>query len=303
MFTMHDLQPLPDLDTAPLFAPLHAELLALLRALPPSAWDAPTVAGSWRVRDVAAHLLDGQLRVLAAHRDGHVLGAGEPVHSYADVVALIQRLNAEGVAAGRHWSARLLTDLLAVTGEWLSAFETALDPEAPATFPVAWAGESASTNRFDTAREYTEQWHHQMQIRLAVGERGQPAILLAERFAGPLFETAVRALPHAYRATEAAEGTTVVVHVDSAPPDASDASDASDAPCWHRAWTLARTRDGWRLHAGAIDRPTARVSGAAAAWWRLFFNAMPPDEASRAFAVEGDAALAQPLRATRSVMV
>jgi hypothetical protein len=49
--------------TALLFAPPHAELLALLRGLAPAQWDAPTVAGAWRVPDVAAHLLDGDLRM------------------------------------------------------------------------------------------------------------------------------------------------------------------------------------------------------------------------------------------------
>ncbi len=53
----------------------------------------------------------------------------------------------------------------------MSTFVTALDPDAPALFAVAWAGESQSDNRFDTAREYTERWHHQMQIREGVGAR------------------------------------------------------------------------------------------------------------------------------------
>ncbi|MBL8022555.1 MAG: hypothetical protein JNM27_22950 [Leptospirales bacterium] len=39
--------------------------------------------------------------------------------------------------------------------------------EGPAVFPVAWMGESKSTNRADFAREYTEKWYHQQQIRLA----------------------------------------------------------------------------------------------------------------------------------------
>jgi hypothetical protein len=75
---MPDLFPLPPLETAPLFPDLHGELLSLLRALESGDWERPTVAGAWRVRDVAAHLLDGDLRKLAAHRDGHVLSAGQP---------------------------------------------------------------------------------------------------------------------------------------------------------------------------------------------------------------------------------
>src|SRR5262249_21435604 len=156
--------------------------------------------------------------------------------SYDDVVALIQRLNREGVAAGRHSSGRLLIDLLAVTGEWMHTFLADLDMEARALFPVAWAGEAESTNLFDTAREYTERWHHEMQIRTALGDRGQGVALLSEQFAVPLIETAVRVLPHAYRNAEASDDSTVVIGIE-----------ASD---WERAYTLRREANEWRLYAG-----------------------------------------------------
>jgi hypothetical protein len=282
------LAPLPPLDTAPLFSELHAELLALLRALNPADWEQPTVAGAWRVRDVAAHLLDGELRTLAAHRDGHALPAEGPVVTYDDVVRLIQRLNAGGVAFGTRLSPRLLTDLLDVTGRWMSTFVTALDPDAPALFAVAWAGESQSDNRFDTAREYTERWHHQMQIREGVGARGEPSVLLAPKYLVPLLETSVRVLPHAYRAVAAAEGTTVTLRVVADPP---------------RGWTLRREAADWRVYRGEATRPTARVSSEPDALWRLFFNALPVGKAPQAFAVEGPQELVAPLFHARSAMV
>ena len=283
------LLPLPLLDTAPLFTPLHAELIGLLRTLQPADWEAPTFAGTWRVRDVAAHLLDGDLRVLAAHRDGHAPAPGEPVHSYADVVGLITRLNASGVAFGARLSPRLLVDLLEVTGRWMADFVVKLDPEGPALFPVAWAGEAASTNRFDTAREYTERWHHQMQIRTAVGPLGRPSLLLAPRFLQPLLETSVRVLPHAYRAVVAPEGTTVTLCV---------AHGALSA-----AWTLRREEATWQLYRGEIDDPTARVRAAPDILWRLFFNALSVSDAADTVAVDGDSALVAPLLRARSVMV
>jgi len=285
---MPALAPLAPLDTAPLFPDLHAELLALLRALNPADWERPTVAGAWRVRDVAAHLLDGELRVLAAHRDGHVLPVEGPVATYDEIVALIQRLNAGGVAFGTRLSPRLLTDLLEVTGRWMSAFVASLDPDAPALFAVAWAGEAQSDNRFDTAREYTERWHHQMQIRSAVGERGQPAVLLAPKYLVPLLETSVRVLPHAYRAVSAAEGTTVTLGLTSDPP---------------RAWTLSREGASWRLYSGEAAQPTARVMAESDALWRLFFNALPVGDAGQALAVDGPQELITPLFHARSVMV
>jgi hypothetical protein len=50
-------QPVP-VDTRALFRPVSAGLVTLLRGLPHERWDLPTVAGTWRVRDVVAHLLD-----------------------------------------------------------------------------------------------------------------------------------------------------------------------------------------------------------------------------------------------------
>jgi len=286
---MLEPRPLAVPDTVPLFVPLRAGLLTLLRSLEPADWDRPTIAGAWRVRDVAAHLLDGELRKLAAHRDGHALATGGEVRTYDDVVALIQRLNAEGVAAGRHLSARLLIDLLAVTGEWMRTFVAALDPEARALFPVGWAGEAESTNRFDTAREYTERWHHEMQIRAPLGSRGHAETLLAEEFAAPLLETAVRVLPHAYRAESAAEGATVVIAIEES--------------TWARAYTVRRDAGVWQLYAGETPEPTARVAGSADAWWRLFFNALPPNEVSHAFVATGAPSALAALWRARSVMV
>jgi hypothetical protein len=49
-------------------------------------------------------------------------------------------------------------------------FLKTLNPNDKAIFSVAWAGESESENWFDVAREYTEKWHHQMQIRLALNK-------------------------------------------------------------------------------------------------------------------------------------
>ena len=161
------LEPLGPQYVQHLFAPLHAELIALLRGLSADDWDRPTLAPRWRVRDVVAHLIDGALRKLAAHRDGHVLAIGKPPETYGEVVTLINDLNASGVAYGNRLSARLLTDLADVTGQWLSSFVESLDPHTDALFAVAWAGEERSENWMDTGREYTERWHHQAQIREA----------------------------------------------------------------------------------------------------------------------------------------
>jgi hypothetical protein len=71
------------------------------------------------------------------------------------------------------------------------------------------AGEQQSENWMDTGRDYTEHWHHQMQIRDAVG---RPR-LLEPRWFEPLLDLSVRALPHGYAAVAAADGATVTLHV------------------------------------------------------------------------------------------
>src|SRR5437870_1594274 len=92
-------EPLGFRDVADRFAPLHRELVALLRGLTPEQWELPTAAGAWQVRDVAAHLLDGDLRRLSAHRDGHLPGGA--VSSYDEVLARINEQNASAVAWSR----------------------------------------------------------------------------------------------------------------------------------------------------------------------------------------------------------
>ena len=64
-------------------------------------------------------------------------------------------------------SPAVLISMMEVASREYAEFHQALDPMAEAEFSVSWAGEEKSLNWFDTARELTERWHHQQQIRLA----------------------------------------------------------------------------------------------------------------------------------------
>jgi uncharacterized protein (TIGR03083 family) len=165
------MEPLTPLDVASLFRPLLAELLSTLRPLTADDWERPTAAGRWRVRDVAAHLLDGDLRKIAACRDDHQVPLDGPIASDRDLVNAIHTINASGVAYAARLSPRLLVDLLETTGVWVADLLESLPPHEPARFPVSWAGEMESENWMDIGREYTERWHHQAQIRDATGNR------------------------------------------------------------------------------------------------------------------------------------
>lgn len=118
---MSALEPLTPVFTAQLFPDLQTELIALLRSLQPEDWQRPTMAGTWRVRDVVAHLLDGDLRKLSGGRDAHRLTA-RPLHAFDDVVAFINELNGAGVRCGDRLSPRVMTDLLVVSGAWVADY-------------------------------------------------------------------------------------------------------------------------------------------------------------------------------------
>jgi len=274
------------IDTAPLFGPLQAELVTLLRSLTPDEWLRPTVAGHWRVRDVAAHLLDTSLRRVAASRDGHLLALDEPITSPADVARLVNALNATGVGFAARLSTPQLVDLVETAGAWLTAEVSALPLHGRAVFPVSWAGEDTSEHWMDVGREYTERWHHQMQIRDAVGR----PLLLQPRWLDPLLDICVYALPVAYAEVAAAEGTFIRLEVDADEP---------------RAWTLTREHGRWSIARAVDSVATSRcaVRLSADAIWRLLFNALPAEQARALVQVTGDSALAEPLVRARSVVL
>lgn len=141
---MKSVEPIFVID---LFPQIHAELLALLRSLDDEDWNKPTVARAWSVKDIAAHLLDGDLRRLSLQRDQAPLPQPEaPLASYQSLVTFLNQLNAEWVKAAKRLSPKVLIGLLEWSGAQAYQFLKELDPFAAAPFAVAWAGEEISPN-------------------------------------------------------------------------------------------------------------------------------------------------------------
>lgn len=67
-------------------------------------------------------------------------------------------------------------------------------PKGTALFSVGWAGETESENWFDIAREYTEKWHHQQQIR----EATRRPLFVEEKLLSPLIGTLIRGVLPVY---------------------------------------------------------------------------------------------------------
>ncbi|HZQ90699.1 MAG TPA: maleylpyruvate isomerase N-terminal domain-containing protein [Terriglobales bacterium] len=263
------------IQTAHLFPKLEALLLELLESLSPDDWLRPTLAPKWTVKDVAAHLLDTELRLLSMARDGY--RREQPaIASNADLVAFVNRLNAEGVAVLGRLSPAVLVSLLRAASPQLCAYVASLDPFAPAAFGVSWAGEQQSANWFDTAREYTERWHHQQQIRLATNKPGA----MTRELYFPVLDCFMRALPFAYRDVPVPAGTLVQVNV---------SGDAGGT------WYLHRAPDAWKLLASAAGTKAAEVTIPQEIAWRIFTKGIDRQSATQQMRFEGDAALGRPL--------
>jgi len=266
--TLHPLEPVLVIER---LSPLHAELIALLRSLTPDDWSRPTACALWSVRDIAAHLLDDDLRRLSFHRDGQPPPVGGPM-SGADLVAFVNRMNAEWVAVARRMSPRVIVDLLEVTGPWVVELFRATDPFAPAHWAVTWAGEEQSPHWFDVGRDYTERWLHQEQIRDAVGARP----LTGRDWLHPVLDLFMRALPVAYRDTPAVEGTSVGVAIEG---------EAGDR------WSVQHEAGRWRLYAGIGPAPAATVTMTDDTAWRLFSKGLRGEGARSRIRVDGNQAL------------
>jgi uncharacterized protein (TIGR03083 family) len=259
-----------------LFPPERASLVELLGSLDAERWRAPTVCPGWSVKDVALHLLGDDVGLLARRRDG-VLPAGMPAEpaGWEELVASLDRLNQTWVAATRLISPRLLCELLTFTGEATWRYLAGRDPFAAET-PVSWAGPDPAPNWLDVAREYSERWTHQQQIRDAVGIPG----LKEPAFMGPVLATFVHALPRAFAGVAAPPGTTVAVVI---------------AGEQGGRWVLTRTRDGWRLAAGTVPAPAAQVTLDADTAWRRWTKGIGRDAALAAVSVSGERSLGLPV--------
>src|SRR4030088_1430236 len=101
-------EPLKPILTAHLFPKLDGMLIELFCSLAPEDWEKQTVSPKWKVKDVAAHLLDTALRGVSIARDGYVPEAPR-ISAPADLAAFINRLNQEGITIYRRLSPSVLT--------------------------------------------------------------------------------------------------------------------------------------------------------------------------------------------------
>ena len=264
-------EPLQPIFTAHLFPKLEAKLIDLLRSLAAEDWEKQTLAPKWKVKDVAAHLLDTQVRKLAAARHGYKPENSKKL-SPAKLLALINSLNAEGVRQYRQLHPDELISRMEAASLESAEYHHALDPFGPAMFPVSWAGEEESANWFDTAREFTERWHHQQQIRVAVNRPG----IMTHEFYFPVLDCFMRALPYTYRNVPAKLGSLARFNI-------SGEGGGS--------WYLFRDGDAWTLIASPAGEIISEVTIPQEIAWRIFTKGIVPEEAKTQVQVRGDEAV------------
>lgn len=262
------------IETVQLFPILDELLIDLLKSLTEEEWNAPTVAKKWKVKDIASHLLDGNLRGLSISRDRFFGEIPENINSYNDLVDFLNQLNMTWTNATKRLSPQILTDLLETTGKQYSEHLQTLDPFENAIFSVAWAGEETSLNWFHIAREYTEKFLHQQQIRNAVGKQA----LLTKDLFHPFISTFMYALPHTYQNTPAEKGAIVTLIVNTEIGG---------------EWSIIKEENNWRLIESSDIKPTATLKIDPDDAWLLFSKGMTPNEAKNKVKITGDTKLAE----------
>jgi hypothetical protein len=149
--------------------------------------------------------------------------------------------------------------------------------------PVSWAGSAPAPVWLDVAREYTERWVHQQQIRDAVGRPG----LKEQRFFAPILATFVRALPHTFREVDAPDGT--LIHLNISGEAGSE-------------WYLHREQGTWKLEKTGGLHADASVTLDQERAWRLFTKGISKDEAIQHATISGNELLARKVFDTVSII-
>jgi uncharacterized protein (TIGR03083 family) len=271
--------PIPTLH---LFQPLDQKLIELLKSLTAEEWKKPTLAKLWNVKDVAAHLLDGNLRDLALAQNY----LGDPpseIQSYRDLVDYLNRLNGDWVKAMKRVSPNTLIELLEATQQPVIEYYHSLNPWSPAVFAVSWAGEEESQNWFHIARIYTERWHHQQQIREAVNKDG----IMDKEFFSPLIQTFMMALPYNFRNTQAPNDCLISVKVTHPSP---------------LEWKIISHNNTWSFVSETNHTPDTRIEMNGDTAWKLFTKALPETIAQEKIMISGNTELGKLIFKMVSVM-
>lgn len=226
------------------------------------------------MKDIALHLLDDDLGWLSRGRDRDASGLLDPTVGHEPFVAALARKNQSWVDGSAGLSRRVVCDLLRWSAVEVDTYLAALDLTASAR--VSWAAHGEVPLWLEVARDYTERWVHQQQIRDALGRSGTHADTL-----DVVLRTFVWAFPHQY-AAETELGTAVAI----------DLTEGG-------RWLLTRGQHGWELDEGERRSPAASITVDGDTAWRLVTGGAYDPDAIRA---TGPDHLVEPLLDVRGII-
>lgn len=284
----------PPIDVIELFPVLNKELVSFLKKLSPGDWQKQTVAKLWKVKDVVAHLVDGNNRQISLKRDGWTVEPDVEIRSYKDLVDYLNRFNADWVKASKRLSPQMLIEMLEDTNEKVYEIYKSLDPYGISIYPVGWAGEDESQNWFDIAREYTERWLHQQQVRDAMNNKG----IMTKELYYPFLHIFMQAWPFTCRDMKANEGTVIKTVVTGEGGGEwyleMDASTSSAGK-----WMLRQAQQ----ESGEVNSEFAAetiIDGSVA--WKLFSKSVRKEDITGSYEIKGDRVLGEKVLEMVSVM-
>jgi hypothetical protein len=140
--------------------------------------------------------------------------------------------------------------------------------------PVSWVHPDRPAPAWlDCARDVTEDWVHQEQIRQAVGRQQCPDVTVLYA----VIDTFMHAMNHTLDQHDFLPGYTLVVRIE---------------PELHAAWSWSN-RDGRWSAAERVPHPTTEITGDAQTWWQLCVRMLTPAQARDRVRVVGDEQLAR----------
>jgi hypothetical protein len=210
------------------------------------------------------------VRKLSGTRDRHPAPGPSPGESLA---GFLHRVNQEFVDVALRWSPRVLVGLLAHLGPQLDELWASLDLDRTGE-AVSWAAPGVPAPVWlDVAREYTEYWVHQQQVRDAVGRPGAND----ERLAAAVTDTFLRAVPHTLRDYSPDPGTCLRIQVTGP---------------GHGTWTIERRNTTWAVDRGSSEQPAAAlVQLPSECLWRVATRGVTVETAREQTSIAGDQTL------------
>lgn len=274
----------PPIDVIELFPVLNKELVTFLKKLSPDDWQKQTVARLWKVKDVVAHLVDGNNRQISLKRDGWTVEADAEINSYQSLVDYLNRFNADWVKAAKRLSPQMLIEMLEDTNHEVYKIYKSLDPYGISIYPVSWAGENESKNWFDIAREYTERWLHQQQIREAMGDKG----IMTRELYHPFLHIFMQAWPFTCKDVNVNERTALKTVI---------TGDGGGE------WDLKMESGKWQMESGKLnDNIVAETVIDGNVAWKLFSKSARKEDIAGSYEIKGDKQLGEKVLDMVSVM-